>query len=132
MTLITDTAVGRFSTDVNEVMDHVRKPVFVDNAIHHARVEVAMDGKNKVTIEKNNATTFKVTPERKYKIVEGESSLQVTHNLTPGHNYTGNPFYSDDKISDSNQPDLLFNADAIWLRLYDRGTEACRNQTQAF
>ena len=117
MTLITDTAVGRFSTNVNEVMDHVRKPVFVDNAIHHARVEVTMDGKNKVTIEKNNATTFKVTPERKYKIVEGESSLQVTHNLTPGHNYTGNPFYSDDKISDSNQPDLLFNADVISQRL---------------
>jgi len=117
MTLITDTTVGRFSTNVNEVMDHVRKPVFVDNAIHHARVEVTMDGKNKVTIEKNNATTFKVTPERKYKIVEGESSLQVTHNLTPGHNYTGNPFYSDDKISDSNQPDLLFNADAISQRL---------------
>ena len=117
MTLITDTTVGRFSTNVNEVMDHVRKPVFVDNAIHHARVEVTMDGKNKVTIEKNNATTFKVTPERKYKIVEGESSLQVTHNLTPGHNYTGNPFYSDDKISDSNQPDLLFNADVISQRL---------------
>jgi hypothetical protein len=117
MTLITDTAVGRFSTDVNEVMDHVRKPVFVDNAIHHARVEVATDGKNKVTIEKNNATTFKVTPERKYKIVEGESMLQVTHNLTPGHRYTGNPFYDDNKISDTNQPDLLFNADVISERL---------------
>tara|TARA_Y100000593_G_scaffold37102_2_gene71975 strand:- start:2243 stop:3664 length:1422 start_codon:yes stop_codon:yes gene_type:complete len=117
VTLITDTAVGRFSTSVDEVMSHVRKPVFVDNAIHHARVEVAMDGKNKVTIEKSNTTTFKVTPERRYKIVEGESSLQVTHNLTPGHRYTGNPFYSDDKISSSNQPDLLFNADAISERL---------------
>ena len=117
MTLITDTAVGRFSTNVDEVMDHVRKPVFVDNAIHHARVEVAMDGKNLVTIERSNTTTFKVTPERKYKIVEGESSLQVTHNLTPGHRYTGNPFYSNDKISSTNQPNLLFNAEVISERL---------------
>jgi hypothetical protein len=115
--------VGRFSTNVAEVMDHVRKPVFVDNAIHHARAEVAMDGKNLVTIEKSNTTTFKVTPERKYKIVEGESSLQVTHNLTPGHRYTGNPFYSDNKISSSNQPDLLFNADVTSERLAPSSNE---------
>ena len=123
MTLVSDTAVGRFNTNAPEVMDHVRKPVFVDNAIHHARVEVAMNGKNLVTIERSNTTTFKVTPERKYKIVEGESSLQVTHNLTPGHRYTGNPFYSNDKISSSNQPNLLFNVDVVSERLSPSSNE---------
>jgi len=47
MTLIKDTTVGRFNTEVNEVMDHVRKPVFVDNAIHHARVDIRASGKTR-------------------------------------------------------------------------------------
>lgn len=38
MTVIKNTTVGRYSTDAVEVMTHVRKPVFVDNAVHHARI----------------------------------------------------------------------------------------------
>ena len=35
MTVLKNTRTGRYSTDADEVMTHVRKPVFVDNAIHH-------------------------------------------------------------------------------------------------
>ena len=44
-------STGKFTDTVNQVMKHVRKPVFVDNAVHHALVESQSDYKHKVTIE---------------------------------------------------------------------------------
>ena len=60
MTLIKNTTTGRFNTDVSEVMSHVRKPVFVDNAVHHARVSVQTSSKPKITVEKSNTRTLQV------------------------------------------------------------------------
>ena len=124
MAVIKNTTVGRFNTNVSEVMDHVRKPVFVDNAIHHARIDTRATGKSEVTIEKSNVTTFQVTPERKYTSIERESALQISHFRTPGHRYTGNPFFQDGVLSDTNQPYLIYDSDQPSSRLLPSTNEA--------
>ena len=116
MSVIKNTYTGRFDANVNEVMDHVRKPVFVDNAIHHARIDIS-GKKHKVTIEKNNASTYQTFHERSYKVVEGESDVQITHHTTPGHSYLGEPYLEDATISENNKPVLLYNKNALSERL---------------
>ena len=117
MPIIKDTVAGRFSTDMDSVMDHVRKPVFVDNAVHHAKVEVSSGIKNKITIEDNNSSTFQVMPETRYDIVEGESSIQITHKETAGHSSLAVPFLGDNVLSATNKPMLVYNADVPSQRL---------------
>ena len=39
---------GKFDNSLNEVMTHIRKPVFVDNAVHHALVSSQSKHKQKV------------------------------------------------------------------------------------
>jgi hypothetical protein len=117
MTVIKNTIVGRFNTDMPAVMDHVRKPVFVDNAVHHAKVDTSTGVQAKVTIENSNASTFQVMPETRYQIVEGESSIQITHKETPGHSSTAVPFLGDNILSSTNKPMLVYNADKPAQRL---------------
>lgn len=117
MAVIKNTVVGRFSTDMPAVMDHVRKPVFVDNAVHHAKVDTSTGVQAKVTIENSNVSTFQVMPETRYQIVEGESSIQITHKETPGHSSTAVPFLGDNVLSSTNKPMLVYNADNSAQRL---------------
>lgn len=124
MTLIMNTVTGRFDTDVVEVMDHIRKPVFVDNAVHHARTDVRQGDKAEVTIEKKNTTTFHVTNETNYLLVEGQSSVQVSHYPTPGHSFTGNPFFGDNKLSTTNKPLLIYSSSKYSQRLSPSTYEA--------
>jgi hypothetical protein len=109
MTLISNSATGRFSTDVVEVMDHIRKPVFVDNAIHHAISKIRIDDKVEIEIEKSNSINFQVTNEKNYLLVEGQSAVQISHHSTPGHSFTGNPFFGDNVVSSTNIPMTLYS-----------------------
>ena len=117
MVVIKNTIVGRFNTDMPAVMDHVRKPVFVDNAVHHAKVDTSTGVQAKVTIENNNSSTFQVMPETRYDIIEGESSIQITHKETAGHSSTAVPFLGDNVLSSTNKPMLVYNADTPAQRL---------------
>jgi len=117
MTVIKNTVVGRFNTDMPAVIDHVRKPVLVDNAVHHAKVDTSTGVQAKVTIENNNSSTFQVMPETRYQIVEGESSIQITHKETAGHSSTAVPFLGDNILSSTNKPMLVYNADNPAQRL---------------
>ena len=72
-------STGSFNPDVTQVMTHVRKPVFVDNAVHHALVSTQTGNKHKVTIENRNNATYNVFSEKSYDFVEGESFVQLTH-----------------------------------------------------
>jgi len=90
MTVLKNTRTGRYSTDADEVMTHVRKPVFVDNAIHHGRISVQKANKAKVTVEKKNTRNLQVMPQRNYRILEGNrtSSCRITippviHSILP-------------------------------------------------
>jgi len=49
MTLI-QSSVGRFDTTLTSVMNDVRQPVFVDNAVHYAKIQPQSSNKSKITI----------------------------------------------------------------------------------
>ena len=54
MTLI-QSSVGRFDTTLTSVMNDVRQPVFVDNAVHYAKIQPQSSNKSKIIIEARNA-----------------------------------------------------------------------------
>jgi len=77
---------GRWEEECNTLMADVRKPVFVDNAVHFAKVDVhSLDGKHKITIESENKNEYKLATEKAYQYVESGDSLLITHFETPGH-----------------------------------------------
>jgi len=78
-------AKTRIIDDTNVVMKHVRKPVFVDNALHLG--EFAMQGTTqaKVTVKQRKTSTYAVASTHSYTIDEREDSVVLTHTPTPGH-----------------------------------------------
>ena len=102
---------GAFSESLTEVMVDVRKPVFVDNALHYGKYESQQSEKPKVTI---STTSYRVSKEGSYRIEEEESSLLVSHTKTPGHTFEENIFtpYGNDSSSE-----LLYDANDNKKRL---------------
>ena len=84
MTLI-QSSVGRFDTTLTSVMNDVRQPVFVDNAVHYAKIQPQSSNKSKITIEARNTQNYDLATEKTYALVESESSMHITHNETNGH-----------------------------------------------
>ena len=76
---------GRFDASLTTVATDVRKPVFVDNAVHYAKIDSRSDGKNKITIEARNAENYDIATEKAYSMVESESAVTLTHKETDGH-----------------------------------------------
>lgn len=76
---------GRFDEALTSVMNDIRQPVFVDNAVHYAKIEPRSDGKSRVTIEAINADNYDLGTERTYSLVESESSVIISHTETDGH-----------------------------------------------
>ena len=110
MTVIKNTATGRHNTDTSLYEKNVRKPVFVDNAIHFAKLDVTSGIQNKITIEKSNSNTFQIMPENEFEIVEGESNVQIIHKGVDGHTSLNSPYFINDKISSTNKPVLLYDS----------------------
>ena len=102
---------GAFSESLTEVMVDVRKPVFVDNALHYGKYESQQSEKPKVTI---STTSYRVSKEGSYRIEEEESSLLVSHTKTPGHTFEENIFtpYGNDSSSE-----ILYDANDNKKRL---------------
>ena len=75
---------GHFDTSLDTMATKLRAPVFVDNALHYAKVESSSEG-NKVTIENNNAENYDLATEKAYSVVESESTVYLTHRETDGH-----------------------------------------------
>jgi|TARA_R110002020_G_scaffold6721_3_gene28564 hypothetical protein len=102
---------GAFSESLTEVMIDVRKPVFVDNALHYGKYESQQSEKPKVTI---STTSYRVSKEGSYRIEEEESSLLVSHTKTAGHTFEENIFtpYGNDSSSE-----LLYDANDYLNRL---------------
>ena len=102
---------GAFSESLTEVMVDIRKPVFVDNALHYGKYESQQSEKPKVTI---STTSYRVSKEGSYRIEEEESSLLVSHTKTPGHTFEENIFtpYGNDSSSE-----ILYDANDNKKRL---------------
>ena len=109
MTLVDD-PVGAFDVTPNAIMNDVRKPVLVDNAIHYAVLNPQDSDKNKVTIENRKASTYHVASQNTYEIEENSSTVELTHSKVAGHNYEGSPYYESGNIKsgDSNLM-LIYN-----------------------
>ena len=78
MTVIQSTK-GRFDTDMNNNMTDVRKPVFVDNAIHYEKIDEVPAVKRKITIQQKKTSNCSVSNEKSYNLIESGSSISVTH-----------------------------------------------------
>jgi len=116
--LIKNTNDGRFNT-VSNIMNHIRKPTFVDNAVHVALIEnlkhdISGTYSNRIT---KTPYTFQIMPDTSYSIVEGESYLQINHKGGDGHTSTNIPFFNDEIISETNKPMLLYNVNEPTQRL---------------
>ncbi|MHA2023982.1 MAG: hypothetical protein ACTSWQ_10010 [Candidatus Thorarchaeota archaeon] len=92
MTLI-QSSVGRFDVTLTSVMNDIRQPVFVDNAVHYAKIQP----QNKVTIEARNAENYDLGTEKAYSYVDSESSILVTHKETDGHSDKSGIWFSANK-----------------------------------
>mgnify|MGYP003146277019 FL=1 len=76
---------GAFDTSLTLIANKSRRPVFVDNAVHFAKVEPRSSGKSRVTVEQRNAETYYVATEKSYSLVESESAVTISHKETDGH-----------------------------------------------
>ncbi len=88
---------GRFDETLTDIMNDVRQPVFVDNAVHYAKSEPRSSAKTRVTIEAVNADNYELASERTYTISESESSLTLTHTEANGHTLKSDIFSSKGK-----------------------------------
>ena len=82
MTLI-QSSKARFDATLTTVMNDVRQPVFVDNAVHYAKIQP----QNKITIEARNAENYDLGTEKAYSYVDSEEAILVTHRESDGHSY---------------------------------------------
>ena len=99
---------GRFDETLTNVMNDIRQPVFVDNAVHYAKIEPRSTGKTRVTIEAINADNYDLGSERTYSLVESESSIIITHTETDGHSLKSDVWSSNGKNAVT---DLLYSKD---------------------
>ena len=113
-------AQQRTTGDSNVVMKQVRKPVFIDNALHLG--EIAMQGTTqaKVTINKRKTTTYAVASTHSYTIDEREDNIILTHTATPGHSSTSSIFYMGTDFQNNvalNNLKMLYSIDTQTERL---------------
>ena len=76
---------GRFDAALTSVATDMRKPVFVDNAVHYAKIKPSSAGNDTITIEARNKENYDVATEKTYSLIESESSILLTHSETDGH-----------------------------------------------
>ena len=105
--LIKNSNDGRFES-VSNTMKHIRKPVFVDNAVHYVDITKTTNPFLNFQTPKT-INSFQVMPDTTYSIVEGESFVRITHKGVDGHNTSIIPFFNNESISNSNKPTLLYN-----------------------
>lgn len=81
-------AQQRTTGDTDVAMKQVRKPVFVDNALHLG--ELAMQGSTqpKVTVRQRKTSTYAVASTHTYAIDERQDSVVLTHTAVAGHKST--------------------------------------------
>ena len=124
MALVKNTNTGRYDADQPSAMKRVRPPVFVDNCVHHA-IYLTDSTSKKMKVTPSTRGEFQVTHGRSYLTIEEESAIRLIHNQMPGHNYTGNVYFNDGKLtSTATIPSILYGADDDSLRLVGKELEA--------
>ena len=101
---------GRTETFSN-IMKHVRKPVFVDNAVHFTKINKS-ESNNIIYKADKYYQEIQVMPDTTFRIVEGQSFVELLYKGGDGHSSTAIPFFNAEIISSTNLPSLLYNANA--------------------
>ena len=79
-----------FSGDLTRNNHVVDRPRFVDNSVRHA---VCVKELNQFKVSKPAKNDFVPTNERKYKLIEEQETVKLTHNPTESQSYSGPVFY---------------------------------------
>ena len=95
------------ATSHDVIMKSVRKPVFVDNALHLGEISVASETTKTVTIRQRKKAHYAVASERAYEITELGDSVIIKHPQKDGRNSNQSITYLDD--SSIAKPPLLFS-----------------------
>ena len=97
------------------IMKSVRKPVFVDNALHLGEYTSQVNLQHKVTVKQKKTATYGVATGRAYDITELENSMIIKHPQTHGSKYQGSIFYMDSSITNDNADNkpVLFYAKGL-------------------
>ena len=114
----------RATADTDVVMKAVRKPKFVDNALHLGEYTPQKNLEKKVTVRQRKTTTYAVSTPHTYTMTELQDSVILKHTGTHGRNYEGSVVYLGSSItsdSDKNKPVLL----------YGKGVESERLRTSS-
>jgi hypothetical protein len=107
-------AQQRLTGDSDVVMKQVRKPRFVDNALHLGELTMQGSNQQKVTVRQRKEATYAVATERTFTISESQDALTLQHTGAAGHNSKTALFYANAQLNGDaaiNTPPLLFGAD---------------------
>ena len=101
-------------------MKHVRKPKFVDNALHLGEVSLQGGSKQKVTIRQRKKAHYPIATERVYEINELEDGVRLTHKQVDGHENKSSMVYMGSIIQNNAalyKPRLIYGADLTTSRI---------------
>ena len=101
----------RGSTDTDVVMKSIRKPKFVDNALHLGEFAPQTTIQNKVTVKQRKTGTYGVATPRAYDITQLQDSMILKQPQTHGRNNQGAIVYMGSAIKNDaalNKPVLLY------------------------
>ena len=115
---------GRFDAALTSVATDMRKPVFVDNAVHYAKIKPSSAGNDTITIEARNKENYDVATEKTYSLIESESSILLTHSETDGHSLKSALWTSKGKNSPTS---LLYSVKEPSTRLVGKSENATAN-----
>ena len=107
-------AQQRLTGDSDVVMKQVRKPHFVDNAVHLGEINMQGSTKQQGTVRKRKQATNAVATERTYSINELQDAVVLKHTGAAGHNSDTAVFYGGHKLTGDaalNTPPILYAAE---------------------
>tara|TARA_R110000787_G_scaffold54600_3_gene126903 strand:+ start:239 stop:1660 length:1422 start_codon:yes stop_codon:yes gene_type:complete len=110
----------RGSADTSVVMKAIRKPKFVDNALHLGEYSPQNDLAKKVTVKQRKTANYAIATERAYNITELQDSMILKQPQTHGRNYQGSIVYMGSAVTSdaaSNKPVLIYGKEFTDERL---------------
>ena len=79
----------RATADTDAVMKAVRKPKFVDNALHLGEYTPQRNLEKKVTVKQRKTANYGIATPHTYTLTELQDSVILKHTGTHGRNYEG-------------------------------------------
>lgn len=100
---------GRLDDVQGTVKSSIETPVFVDNAVLHAEYVRTDDTTTfrKQQVKPPTQSDFQMTHDRRYRFIEEQSAMRVTHADKPGINREGQVYFAGEQLTTGDQPPLL-------------------------